>query len=70
MVRWEENQEVMISWKCNEKPYTGKKRGTSVSNVADRPNKRRAGISPLDLAMCRLLVNLVSSFGGVGSRED
>lgn len=58
-----------MSWKCNEEPYRGKK-GTSVPDVADRPNKRKAEIRPLDLAMCRLLVTFMISFGGVGSREN
>lgn len=39
-------------------------------DVGGRPNKRKAEIGPLDLAVCSLLVTLRSSFDGVSSRED
>lgn len=67
-----------MSWKCNEEPYSGKnctvgnamKNHTSGTDVADRPNKRKAEIRTLDLVICRLLVTFMISFGGVGSREN
>lgn len=68
-MRGKESQEMVMSWKCSEEPYIGKK-GKSVSDVAVRPNKRKAEIKPLDLTMCRLLVTLMSSFGGVGLGEN
>lgn len=59
-----------MSWKCNEELYSRKKKGTSVPGVADRPNKGKVEIRPLDLPMCRLLVTFMISFDRVGSREN
>lgn len=55
---------MMRPWKWNEEPYSRKKEEISVSAVAKIRKLR------LDLAMHRLLVTLMSSFGGVGSREN
>lgn len=58
-----------MSWKCNEEPYSRKKKGPSVPGVTDRPNKG-IEIRPLDLPMCRLLVTFMISFDRIGSREN
>lgn len=46
------------------------RRREHLSDVGGRPNKWKAEIRPLDLAMCGLLVTLMSSFGGVDLREN
>lgn len=42
----------------------GKKKETTCVRYCCWPNRRK------DLAVCRLLVTLMNSFGGVGSRES
>lgn len=61
---------MVMSWTCNEEPYSKKKKGTSLSDGADGPNKRKIEVRPLNLAMCRLLVTFIISFDGVDSREN
>lgn len=45
-------------------------KGEHLSDGGGRPNKRKAEIRPLDLAVCSLSVTLRSSLDGVRSRED
>lgn len=45
-------------------------KGEHLSDGGGRPNKRKAEIRPLDLAVYNLSVTLRSNFDGVSSRED
>ena len=45
-------------------------KGEHLSDGGGRPNKRKAEIRPLDLAVCNLSVTLRSNFDGVSSREN